>query len=105
MGEVHVDVHPCGDWLRQPARTTGVLVDGDPPDAHRPAAIAGEIEFLPIRGPYRSPVERRVVHHLLRYAAGYRQHLDITLSSSVDPVADVRTRRRPSRLLHPAVVT
>ena len=89
-----------GQGLRRAARLSGLLVDRDPPEVHAAAAVAREVERLPIRRPDRVPVDRWIVCHGNRRAAGRGNRPDVPLRGlprnrpERDPVAV----RRPARL-------
>ncbi len=76
-----------GERHRRAERLTARLVDRDPPQVHRPPAVAREGEVPPVGRPHRVPVDGDVGRHRDRAAPGRRHREDVPLT---------RYGRRPS---------
>src|SRR6202023_1278176 len=89
----------CGDRFDIAEHLAGLLVDRDPPEVHRAAAIARKVEIPAVRRPDRVPVHVVVVGHPGGVAAGDRQRPDAAPAAGIHcPEGDALAGRRPARL-------
>src|SRR5262245_56660937 len=79
----------------------GLLINGDPPDIHAPAAIAAKVEVLSVGRPERIQVGRRGLCNGYCFAASDGNGpnvLSLTGPTRTAPVRDTLSVRRADRL-------